>query len=371
MPSLTFVLPHWLFWIGLILFPIAAMIIVRRQRQRTGPRPALTLAVAYLLWLGGGFVGLHRFYVRSAWGLIFIPLFVAVLYGNVEHRDARNADSNTQNNVTSLEFLVERYTKQAAEGGTGAESQVEATKKELEDARRDLVVTTETLDYWFNFSRALAAAIAVLLIIDAALLPRYVRRCNAREGPAPPPAPMHGADVAGTQEDPTLKIRSRATDVVDAISGWTGEFVSFWSVIAVFVYYYEVLARYVFNSPTNWAHEAMFLTFGMQYLIAGAYALREDAHVRVDVVYLLLPDRVKVITDIVTSVFFFIFTVTLMVTGWIFFTDSFQVLEVSFTEWGIQYYPVKAMMAVGAFFIVLQGLAKLYKDIILLKRGRA
>ena len=40
----------------------------------------------------------------------------------------------------------------------------------------------------------------------------------------------------------------------------------------MFGYYYEVIARFVFNSPTNWVHESMFLMYGMQYMLAGAYA---------------------------------------------------------------------------------------------------
>ena len=84
-------------------------------------------------------------------------------------------------------------------------------------------------------------------------------------------------------------------------------------MIAVFVYYYEVIARFVFNSPTNWVHESMFLMFGMQYMLSGAYAYREDQHVRVDVVYAKFSPRGKAIADIVTSVFFFIFIGTMLV----------------------------------------------------------
>ncbi len=163
-------------------------------------------------------------------------------------------------------------------------------------------------------------------------------------------------------------MRSRITDIIDAISEWSGEFVCYWSLIAVFVYYYEVLARYVFNSPTSWAHESMFLMFGMQYLISGAYAFREDSHVRVDVVYQYLPVRAKVMTDIVTSIFFFIFAGALLVTGWIFLADSIDVWEVSLTEWAIQYWPVKITIVLGALLILLQGFSKLVKDFILLTR---
>ena len=55
-----------------------------------------------------------------------------------------------------------------------------------------------------------------------------------------------------------------------------GELVAYWAVLAVFAYYFEVIGRYVFNSPTNWVHESTFLMFGMQYMIAGAYAYRGE-----------------------------------------------------------------------------------------------
>ena len=131
----------------------------------------------------------------------------------------------------------------------------------------------------------------------------------------------------------------------------------------MFVYYYEVLARHVFNSPTNWAHESMVLLFGMQYLLAGAFTLREGGHVRVDVLYSHLSRRARAVVDILTSVFFFLFCGALLWTGWVFTMDSIDVWEVSFTEWAIQYWPVKSTMAIGALLILLQGLSKLAKDI--------
>ena len=135
-------------------------------------------------------------------------------------------------------------------------------------------------------------------------------------------------------------------------------------MISVFGYYYEVIARFAFNSPTNWLHESMFLMYGMQYMIAGAYAYQSDQHVRVDVFYVKFSTRGKAIADIITSVFFFIFVLTLLVTGWRFAMDSFNpggTGEVSFTEWGVQYWPVKLMMPIGAALLLLQGISKLIK----------
>jgi TRAP-type mannitol/chloroaromatic compound transport system permease small subunit len=107
----------------------------------------------------------------------------------------------------------------------------------------------------------------------------------------------------------------------------------------------------------------MFLMFGMQYLLAGGYALRVDAHVRVDVIYGMLSRRTQAILDIVTSVAFFIFTGVLFWTGTVFALRAIRVWEVSFTEWAIQYWPVKSTIAVGALLLLLQGLSKLTKDI--------
>ena len=374
MPNLTFILPHWLYWAGLILFPLAAMYIVRKRQVSVGPRPAVTMPIGYMLWLGGGFVGLHRFYVKNLLGLVYLPLFLLILYGNIESRSARVELSTAANNVSSLQNLVKRYEKRLERRDSSrTRRQLAGVKKELEPAGKQLAEFQSIYDNWLSFSGTFAGLIALLLIFDAFQIPKLIRRCNEIEGEAPPPAAIYGADVetAGTHEDPTLKIKSKSTHLIDVISGWTGEFVAFWSIIAVFVYYYEVLARYVFNSPTNWAHEAMFLMFGMQYLIAGAYALREDSHVRVDVIYLMLSDRTKVVTDIVTSIFFFVFAGALLVTGVIFMMDSIAVLEVSFTECAIQYWPVKIMIALGALLILLQGISKLIKDFVLLKRRMA
>ena len=75
--------------------------------------------------------------------------------------------------------------------------------------------------------------------------------------------------------------------------------------------------------------------------------------------------------DIVTSVFFFIFIGTMLVTGYRFAADAVGVGEHSFTEWGIQYWPVKLAIPIGAALLLLQGIAKLVKDILLVTRKEA
>ena len=144
---------------------------------------------------------------------------------------------------------------------------------------------------------------------------------------------------------------------------------AYWAVISVFVYYYEVIARFVFNSPTNWVHESMFLMFGMQYMLAGAYAYREDQHVRVDVFYMQVLDTRQSYCrhhhlDILLHLHFHHVLHGLAIRHGL--VDPGGTGEVSFTEWGIQYWPVKLMMPIGAALLALQGLSKLIKDIMIL-----
>ncbi|MFQ5973507.1 MAG: TRAP transporter small permease subunit [Alphaproteobacteria bacterium] len=366
MPNLTFILPHWMYWSGLLLFPIVAMFIVRRQQMQPARRE-VSLPVGYFLWLTGGFVGLHRFYTRSYLGVVYIPLFLAILFGNVRGRTARDLVSGARRELLRAEIQIGRLQKSVEQGAEGAAAKLTEMEQTFATAEVNFAAAERAFDNWQLFSGGFAAAIALLLLIDAFLLPRLVRRCREQERAVAEPEREAFADptavLAEHAGDPTRGQRTWLTGIIDALNGWVGNFVAFWSVIAVFVYYYEVLARYVFNSPTNWAHESMFLMFGMQYLLAGAFAYREDAHVRVDVLYTRLSTRRKAILDVVTSVFFFIFTGTLLWTGGIFMLRSINLFEVSFTEWAVQYWPVKSTIALGALLLLLQGISRLIKDV--------
>lgn len=358
MPSLTFVLPHWIYWLGLLAFPLIGLFLVRREARR-GPPGNASHPIAYLLWLCGGFVGLHRFYLASWLGVVYIPLFIAILVGNVNASESRLTLSSARDDITKAEFLLERAVERQGEDSEAAQS-----------AREDAAAARETLERAQaeaqrieSITGGIAAVIALLLLIDALLIPRLVRQYRARHGErAPPPAVDTRVEVRPVPPRPA-DLPGRIVWTIDRVSGWTGHFVAFWSVLAVFVYYYEVIARYVFNSPTNWAHESMFLMFGMVYLISGAFALREGSHVRVDVLYLYLPRRTRALLDVVTSVFFFIFIIAILWTGWTFALDSVMVWEVSFTEWAIQYWPVKLAIPLGAALMLLQGVAEVMRSL--------
>jgi TRAP-type mannitol/chloroaromatic compound transport system permease small subunit len=378
MPTLNFIMPHWMYWGGLFFFPLAAMFLVSRQQKRGTPREPI-LFNAYLFWLTAGFAGVHRIYLKSWWGLAFIPLFAGVVYCNGQVREAHEDVSRTFAALEQVQTEVNR-SKLADPAAATPEQRKRSEQAQTDYAARlkEYQAAKHVSDTWFDRARWLGILIALGLLLDAFLMPGIVRRLHASgqagvavaaSAPTMPPPP--DVPAIGTAQDPTRSLHTRYTDVIEWVNVKAGEYVAYWGVIAVFVYYYEVVARFVFNSPTNWVHESMFLMFGMQYMISGAYAYREDQHVRVDVVYTHLSTRGKAIADIISSVFFFIFTLTMLYTGWKFASDAVQNSETSFTEWGVQYWPVKIAIPLGAALIILQGVSKLLKDIVLIRQRGA
>jgi TRAP-type mannitol/chloroaromatic compound transport system permease small subunit len=374
MPSLNFVMPHWLYWAGLLVFPLVALYLLRRQQRSARPRSGPSLFIAYLFWLCSGFLGIHRFYLRSALGFVFIPVFLFIIHCNTQTREVRDDTSRTFAALEQAESAASVAKPAAGNASPEAAADYERARAAVAKAKSEYDVAQGVTDTWHARARYGAIALLIMLLVDAALMPGLVRKLRAREAAPSVPAPAPETPVVAEPvlaEDPTLHLHSRYTDWIETLNVKIGEYVAWWSLIAVFVYYYEVIARFVFNSPTNWVHESMFLMFGMQYMLSGAFAYREDQHVRVDVIYSKFSPRGKAIADIVTSVFFFIFIGTMLVTGYRFAADAVGVGEHSFTEWGIQYWPVKLAIPIGAALLLLQGIAKLVKDILLVTRKEA
>lgn len=365
MPDITFILPHWIYWGGIAAVPVFFMLASRRVPARAFSS-GLSLPIAYFFWAISGFMGLHRLYLKSWGAAVFIALFVGVIFCNHEARLTRNEHSIAKNEVFNTAYDLNR----AQEDDLPAEDIARLQRDREAGAAREQELAAR-LENWRRASSVIALVVLCMLVAEAFLMPSAVRRaraCLAKEaGDAPAPR-------SSTRTESAAALRPVGgggfVRAVSRINSLTGEFATYWTVIAVFVFYYEVIARYIFNSPTIWAHESMFLLFGMQYMLAGGFCLRENAHVRVDVIYMHLSVRARAMADLATSVFFFIFTVSLLVTGWIFFSDSFAMRQVSFTEWEIPYWPIKFALPLGGALIVLQGMAHVLQNIAVLRGGK-
>jgi len=162
----------------------------------------------------------------------------------------------------------------------------------------------------------------------------------------------------------------RTLGLIDSISDWSGKFVSLWILVMIGSLIIEVTLRYVFNAPTFWAHELSQHLNGAYAVLAGAYVLRQHRHVRVDLIYGRLSLRTRSILDVIAYLFFFLFIGTLLWHGWNMAWLSSSVGEFSTSAWHAKMYPLKWSMTIGAFLILLQGLAHFIRALSIVFRGK-
>ncbi len=158
-------------------------------------------------------------------------------------------------------------------------------------------------------------------------------------------------------------------DSIDKINEWIGRIVSFMVPIIIGITVYEVVLRYVFNSPTIWVHETSDHLFAFSFLLGGAYTFSQGGHVKVDVLYNHLSTRSKAVLDICTSFFFFLFICLLLWKGGEMAWESVRLLERSQTPWGPYVFHVYLAVPFAALLMLLQGLAFLIRDVRKLRDG--
>ncbi|GAB5602608.1 TRAP transporter small permease subunit [Thermus sp. FJN-A] len=162
------------------------------------------------------------------------------------------------------------------------------------------------------------------------------------------------------------QVLQRFLALVEALSLWSGRAAAWLTLAAVLILTVEVVRRYFFNAPTQWAHEISTLLFGLLYALSGAYALKEKAHVGVDVFYARFSVKGRAWVNLFGFAFLALFSGTLLVYGWQFFWTSWQNREFSLANQAIPLFPFKLAIPLGAALLLLQGLANAIRDLMVL-----
>jgi TRAP-type mannitol/chloroaromatic compound transport system permease small subunit len=168
-----------------------------------------------------------------------------------------------------------------------------------------------------------------------------------------------------------MKILRAVLGAVDWVNEWIGKIFKFLLIPLLIVSMYEVIARYLFNSPTVWAAQILSLLFVTMVAIGGGHVLRHDGHVRMDVFYGRMSSRGRAISDLWTVIVFMIFIAPLAWQTTDMALESIKIREASWSAFKGPIYPKKIALAIGAILLLLQGLVKLYKDIQTLKNSNS
>jgi TRAP-type mannitol/chloroaromatic compound transport system permease small subunit len=155
----------------------------------------------------------------------------------------------------------------------------------------------------------------------------------------------------------------------DKISGFFGYIAAWLSSALVLVIMYDVITRYFLNNSKIWVQELEWHIFALMILLGAAYTLRQNGHVRVDVIYGKLSPKKQAFIDLLGVIILLIpFSLLIIYTSKDFILSSWEVKECSPDPGGLPgRYLLKAMIPFGFILLIIQGVSMLLKAILTLK----
>ncbi|MCK4790885.1 MAG: TRAP transporter small permease subunit [Desulfobacteraceae bacterium] len=158
--------------------------------------------------------------------------------------------------------------------------------------------------------------------------------------------------------------------ILEGISEWTGRIFCFLVIIINALVVIEVIMRRFLNHPTVCNFEITLQVYALHFMIVAAFTLLHNSHVSIDLIHSKLPERVKALVDVISYlVFFFPFTIIVLVKGTEFAACSWAIMEKSWSICSSPVYPIKTVIPVTAFLLMLQGIAIFIRKVHVLITG--
>jgi len=158
---------------------------------------------------------------------------------------------------------------------------------------------------------------------------------------------------------------------IDGISMWVGKAAA-WLIIGLMALVcVEVFKRYILNMPTAWIFDASNMFYGTLFMLAGAYTLAQNGHVRGDFFYRTMRPRAQAALDLALYIVLFLPGIAALVyAGYDYAALSWQIAEHSnVTAEGPPIYHFKAIIPLAGGLVMLQGVAEIVRCIVCLKSG--
>lgn len=157
---------------------------------------------------------------------------------------------------------------------------------------------------------------------------------------------------------------------VDRLSTWLGQLFAWAIVLLTGLISWEVFSRYVLNKPHAWVLDAQIMLYGTLFMMAGAYTLAKNNHVRGDVLYGFFLPRTQAWVDLLLYLVFFLpGIVALTWSGWGFAQESLAIREQTFSAEPLPLYPFKFVIPVAGAMLLLQGMVEIVRCLICIRDG--
>ncbi len=158
---------------------------------------------------------------------------------------------------------------------------------------------------------------------------------------------------------------------VDKISTWLGQLAAWLIILLTVMICWEVFSRYVLNKPHAWVFDVQIMLYGTLFMMAGAYTLAKNGHVRGDILYGFFTPRTQAFFDLILYIVFYIpGIVALAWAGYTFAGESWAINEhSSISADGPPIYPFKMVIPVAGVLLLLQGVVEILRCVVCLRTG--
>ncbi|MGB0496040.1 MAG: TRAP transporter small permease subunit [Kangiellaceae bacterium] len=160
---------------------------------------------------------------------------------------------------------------------------------------------------------------------------------------------------------------------LDKLSDWVGPTVAWLTVLMILFSLLNILSSWLFNTNSIAIQESITWMHGFNFLLATAYTLNKNEHVRVDVFYAKMNSKNKAIVDFLGSLFLLVPTAIFIAwASWPAFYLSWRVNEVSSEPGGLpMLYILKALLLAMPLLLLLEAFNQLLKNIRLIARNQS
>jgi TRAP-type mannitol/chloroaromatic compound transport system permease small subunit len=155
---------------------------------------------------------------------------------------------------------------------------------------------------------------------------------------------------------------------IDAVNSRIGRWLSWLIVIAVLVSATNATVRKVLDTSSNAWLELQWVLFSAVFLLCSPWTLLSNEHIRIDIVNMMFPKRLRDSIDVVGHAFFLLpLTIIMIITSVPVLIESIRINEQSFSAGGLPQWPAKALLVLGFVLLFAQGISELIKRIAVMR----
>ena len=156
--------------------------------------------------------------------------------------------------------------------------------------------------------------------------------------------------------------------LVDRVTERLGHWIYWLVLAAVLISAANAVIRKAFNFSSNAFLEIQWYLFSAIFLFLAGYTLKNNEHVRIDIITGRFSARVRAVIDIFGTLFFLLpMAFIIMWLSWPVFVDAYVRNEVSTNAGGLIIWPARIMVPIGFFLLIIQAFSELIKRVAFLK----